>query len=284
MWQTIDPIITSDFATWCQATLEIAQRSWRSICLVLFLGVVLPSWAFSVLATPDSFSPIHGIGAFSNIPFDLSGAMMWQLVAAISTMFLAAAGFLVATRIAVAEAAGGFLSLPEAIRYGLSKAIPLWLWMMLSVLIVGAGIALFVLPGLWAILALSLIVPVAVFESRNPIVRSVKLIHSDLVPSLSRVAFTWFIVIAMAAAIQVTVMVIGSMILATTAGWIEGFVTALIFGVMSIVLVIPNLWLIAASLCTYAFLRAQQEPLTTTQLAAEAVPSVEGPPGPNDDS
>lgn len=271
MWETIDPIITTDFAAWCQATLEIVQRSWRSMCLVLFLGVVLPSWAFSVLATPDSFSPIYGIGAFANLPFDVNNmTMMWQVAAALATVFLMAASFLAATRIAVAEAAGGFLSLPEAIRYGLSKSLPLWLWMMLSFVIVTAGIALFVLPGLWAIFALTLIVPVAVFEKRNPLARSVQLIHTDVVPSLARVAFTWFIVIALSAAIQVTVMVLASFILEAAGGWMSGIITALVFGVMALVLIVPYTWIIAANLCTYAFLRAQQEPLTTTLLAAEA--------------
>ncbi|HEX2146011.1 MAG TPA: hypothetical protein VHG10_16045, partial [Glycomyces sp.] len=39
-----DPLVTDTFEGWWHASLDVVQRSWRTVGLVLLIGVVLPRW------------------------------------------------------------------------------------------------------------------------------------------------------------------------------------------------------------------------------------------------
>ncbi|QSB05600.1 hypothetical protein [Natronoglycomyces albus] len=275
LWETSDPIVTGDFGSWCQASLGVIQRSWRSMGIVLGLGVVLPGWVFSLIGLPSYFTPGEGFRMAGDVvvtPVGIAG--IGQGLTGLVLVYFSAAAFLAATRIAVAEAAGGFLSLPEAIRYGLRRGGMLWLWVIVSFIIVSIGMVLLVLPGLWALFALSLIIAAYAFDQhRNPLGRSIELTHSALGPALGRAVFSWLVAICLTSAIQISVYVLGSMLLATIEGWFSVVVATIILGIMSILMIATYMWIVSAHLCTYAFLRGRKEPLTTTQLAAEAAPA-----------
>ncbi|THV29989.1 hypothetical protein [Glycomyces paridis] len=271
-----DPLVTDTFEGWWHASLDVVQRSWRSVGLVLLIGVVLPRWvlgAFNnnartthkeVVVTEDwgawvrEYSPGIAVG--------IIGAVL-----GLAVLYVSGSAVLGAVRTAAAEAAGGFLSLGEAFKFGFGRGGRFFLWLLLAWVTVVVGLVLCVLPGLWAIFALSLMAPAAVFEARrSPYARSIQLTNSAFWPALGRIVIVVLVAVAANLVISLVGLLLAGIWHGIFAPWLAGVLTVLTEAVMALLLLVPMIWVLAASLCTYAWLRGRSESVSATSLSAEA--------------
>lgn len=269
-----DPLVTDAFVPWWNATIGVVARSWRSMGLILLIGAVLPRWilgAYWSLASPGrSFEASDwratAADALPAWPATAVGGLL-----SLALLYLGAAAGLAATRAAAAEAAGGFLSFGEAFGFGFARGWRLWLWLLLAWVTIAVGLVLCVVPGLWAAFALSLMVPAATFEHRrSPYARSIQLTHSAFWAALGRLA----IVVLVAFIANVVIGILGALLAGlwhvVFAGWLASILTVLTEAVMALLLLVPMIWVLAAMLCSYAWLRGRSEPVSATSLSAEA--------------
>ncbi|NUQ90423.1 MAG: hypothetical protein HOQ43_18425 [Glycomyces artemisiae] len=270
-----DPLVTDTFEGWWHASLDVVQRSWRSVGLILLIGVVLPRWILGAynnnVRTPDTDVAVTDWGTFVReySPGVLAGFI--GLVLGIAVLYVSGSAVLGAVRTAAAEAAGGFLSLGEAFSFGFRRGGKFFLWLLLAWATIVVGLVLCVLPGLWAIFALSLMAPAAVFEARrSPYARSIQLTHSAFWPALGRLCIVVLVAIAANLLIAIIGLLLAGVWHAVFAGWLAAILTVVTEAVMALLLLAPMIWVLAASLCTYAWLRGRTEPLSATSLSAEA--------------
>lgn len=278
-----DPLVTDTFEDWWHASLDVVQRSWRTVGLILLIGVVLPRWILgaynNTVRAPGRDVTVTDWGAFVReyAPGALAGLI--GLILTLAVLYVSGSAVLAAVRTAAAEAAGGFLSLGEAFSFGFKRGGMFFLWLLLAWITIAAGLVLCVLPGLWAIFALSLMAPAAVFEARrSPYVRSIQLTHSAFWPALGRLVIVVLVAIAANAVIALVGLLLAGVWHAVFAGWLAAVLTILTEAIMSLLLLAPMIWILSAALCTYAWLRGRAEPVSATSLSAEA----SGVPAPGD--
>lgn len=284
-----DPLVTDTFEGWWHASMDVVQRSWRTVGLILLIGVVLPRWVLgafnNTVRTPDievtntdwgtvvrEYSPGVAVGVIG-------------LILSLAVLYVSGSAVLGAVRTAAAEAAGGFLALGEAFSFGFKRGGRFFLWLLLAWVTIAVGLVLCVLPGLWAIFALSLMAPAAVFEARrSPYARSIQLTHSAFWPALGRIIIVVLVAIAANLIIALVGLLLAGVWHAVFASWLATVLTVLTEAVMALLLLVPMIWVLAASLCTYAWLRGRAESVSATSLSAEAAgvavdPADPGEPG-----
>jgi hypothetical protein len=154
--------------------------------------------------------------------------------------------------------------------YGVRRAPGLWLWSLLSGLIVLAGFCFCLLPGIYFAFALSLVGPVFLFERRNPIGRSFGLFHNRFGMVLGRLALLAAVVIAASLAASM----VGQLGLLATGSGLSGSVSlsvgnALAYSVSALLAVPVAMVQLAALLATYAEQRGHEARTTAAALAAE---------------
>lgn len=270
-----DPLVTDTFERWWHASLDVVQRSWRSVGLILLIGVVLPRWILgaynSTVRAPEKDIVVTDWGAWVREYTPSLAVGLIGVILTLAVLYVSGSAVLGAVRSAAAEAAGGFLSLGEAFKFGFGRGWRFFLWLLLAWVTIGVGLILCVLPGLWAAFALSLMAPAMVFEARrSPYARSIQLTHSAFWAALGRV----IIVVLVAIAANLVIAVIGLLLAGVWHGvfapWLATVLTILTEAVMSLLLLAPMIWILAASLCTYAWLRGRSESVSATSLSAEA--------------
>jgi hypothetical protein len=270
-----DPLVTDTFEGWWHASMDVVQRSWRTVGLVLLIGVVLPRWilgAFNnTVRTPDIDMDQND---WATIVREYSPGVAVGIIGAILTLavlYVSGSAVLAAVRTAAAEAAGGFLALGEAFDFGFKRGGRFFLWLLLAWVTIAVGLVLCVLPGLWAIFALSLMAPAAVFEARkSPYARSIQLTHSAFWPALGRIVIVVLVAVAANLIISVVGLLLAGVWHAIFASWLATVLTVLTEAIMALLLLVPMIWILAASLCTYAWLRGRAESVSATSLSAEA--------------
>lgn len=284
-----DPLVTDTFEGWWHASLDVVQRSWRTVGLILLIGVVLPRWVLGAfnnnVRAPERDVVVTDWQAW--VREYSPGLAVWIIggILTLAVLYVSGSAVLGAVRTAAAEAAGGFLALGEAFSFGFRRGGKFFLWLLLAWITITVGLVLCVLPGLWAIFALSLMAPAAVFEARrSPYARSIQLTHSAFWPALGRI----IIVVLVALAANIIIALIGLLLAGVWhtvfAPWLATVMTVLTEAIMALLLLAPMIWILAASLCTYAWLRGRAESVSATSLSAEAagvaIPTAEpGEPG-----
>ena len=276
-------MVAADIAGWWRNTAAVFVRSRRSIGALMLLGVALPSW---VVGTTYRYSlsrdPEHSRGWLDDgrdlmdrwQHIDLVGHGLAPALLALVLAYLTASAWSGALRAAAIEAAGGTTDFGSNVTYGFRRGVPLWGWSLLVGLTVAVGTVLCVVPGLWALFALSLIAPVTVFERGNSYTRSIRLTHSRFGPALGRLVLAWLVV----AVYTCVVGCLGGLVLLAFGADVAGgssdataFVVILIVQAVEAVLqAIAVAWLLAAVLCTYADVRGHAESVSAASLAAEA--------------
>ncbi|WP_460498486.1 hypothetical protein [Glycomyces tarimensis] len=269
-----DPLVTDSFERWWSASTGVVARSWRSMGLILLIGVALPRWILGSYSNLASGDADLGEGGWGDVAADYwpgwPAATVGGLLGLV-LLYLVAASGLAATRAAAAEAAGGFLSLGEAFGFGFARGWKLWLWLLLAWVTIGVGLVLCVLPGLWAAFALSLMVPAATFEPhRSPFARSIGLTHSAFWAALGRLVIVVLVVFAANLVITLLGAVLTAVWSGLFAGWLASILTVVTEAVMALLLLAPMIWVLAAALCSYAWLRGRRESVSATSLSAEA--------------
>ncbi|RRR99363.1 hypothetical protein [Glycomyces terrestris] len=270
-----DPLVTDAFEGWWHASFDVVQRSWRTVGLILLIGVVLPRWVLGAynnnVRAPKQDIVVTDWGAFAReySPGALAGFI--GLVLTLAVLYVSGSAVLAAVRTAAAEAAGGFLSLGEAFSFGFKRGGRFFLWLLLAWVTIAVGLVLCVLPGLWAVFALSLMAPAAVFEAhRSPYARSVQLTHSAFWPALGRLVIVVLVAVAANLVIALVGLLLAGLWHAVFAGWLAAVLTIVTEAVMALLLLAPMIWILSAALCTYAWLRGRTESVSATSLSAEA--------------
>ncbi|SIN23926.1 hypothetical protein SAMN04489832_4278 [Micromonospora cremea] len=262
---------------WFDRCVGAVRRGWRLLLPILLLTQVLPAAVLSVLSLgldPTARWETTAADGSTSLPdtffTDLATVFLVLIGGSLLIGFVQAVGWAAGTWVITRQAVGEPVSLGEALRYGLRRALGLWGWTLLIGVIVGLGICFCVLPGIYLAFALSMAGPVYLFERQNPIGRSFRMFHERLGLLLGRVALV-------AAAVIVGTLVasvlegVGSAPFGVdplaTPGSTIGVV--LVIAVSAVLALPAHLVQLVGLLVTYAEQRAHERPVNGAGLAAE---------------
>lgn len=144
----------------------------------------------------------------------------------------------------------------------------MWGWGILAYLTVSVGLVLCILPGLYFLVSLSLLAPAATFERGSPYARSFKLVNRNFGGALGRLILAWLVV----AVFSCVVSLIGGLLVAAfgLTGAALTVVTLVVNVIVSLVMLLPAVWMVGVVLVTYVWARGKVEPVSTHSLAAQA--------------
>ncbi|WP_433388091.1 hypothetical protein [Micromonospora sp. KLBMP9576] len=275
-----DPLVTppgAGVSGWFDRCVGAVRRGWRLLLPILLLTQVLPAVAVSVLslvvdpsarwetstaadptALPDTFAADLGV----LLAVVLGGSFLFGLVQSVGW----AAGSWVIARQAVGEQ----VSLGAALAYGARRALGLWGWTLLTSVIIGLGLCLCVLPGIYFAFALSMVGPVYLFERHAPIGRSFRMFHDRLGLMLGRVALVAAAVIVgggLAGLVEsIGALPFGTAPLESPGSAVGVLTVTLVGGVLALPTYLAQL---VGLLVTYAEQRAHEGPVDSARLAGE---------------
>ncbi|MGA8112169.1 MAG: hypothetical protein WCA46_00750 [Actinocatenispora sp.] len=184
------------FEGWLRRTVAICRRSFGPALALIGGTYVVPIVVLSVVTAiisarlsrvdtrPDPADPM---GPLRDMVQSIAGWYALLLLLAVAAGYLQAVGWSAAVRVMARDAAGEPRDLGAALRFGLRRGLPLWGWLILEYLCVIVGLCACVLPGVYLSLAMSMIVPIVVFERGQPaITRSFRLVHNNFWPTVGR--------------------------------------------------------------------------------------------------
>lgn len=214
-WQPVpwydphDPLVNppgAGVSGWFARVSGVVRRSWPILLPTMLITQFLPTLAVSLVqlaynpsrslltvspTTPDGQPQLpEGFGT------DLAVFGGVSVVAAVVGALVQSVGWGAGTWAATRQSAGQPASLGAALGYGLRRSPGLWLWSLLSGLIVLVGLCFCILPGIYFAFALSLVGPVFLFERHNPVGRSFGLVHGRFGMVLGRLALLAAVLIA----------------------------------------------------------------------------------------
>ncbi|WP_433530108.1 DUF3824 domain-containing protein [Micromonospora sp. CA-263727] len=262
---------------WLARCVGAVRRSWQLLLPILVLTQVLPAAALSILALavePAGRWEVEVVGDTAELPAtfwtDL-GVMLGVLVGGgLIIGLVQCAGWAAGTWVIARQAAGEAVSLGAALRYGLRRALGLWAWTLIIALIVTLGACFCLLPGIYAAFALAMVGPVYLFERRDPISRSHRMLLARFGMLLGRLAlvFVTAIVVSLVAGVLESVarMPFGAVPL-DSPGAAAG--VTIVIGVGALLALPAHLAQLVGLVVTYAEQRAHEAPVNSAQLAAE---------------
>ena len=175
-------------------------RNWRALALIAVITSLLPALVYDVLLA-NVWDPPYTVVQHANGTSTL--IMHWHavwvivvtgLAAGIVTTFVGALGSAAAVWTIVRQAAGAPAKLGAALRYGLYRFGRLGGILIVVAIMTLLGLVACVIPGLYVIVAASLVVPFAVFErGTSAIVSSFALVNRYFGSVLGRVLLTWLV-------------------------------------------------------------------------------------------
>lgn len=275
-----DPLVTppgAGLVGWWSRCLGALQRSWPVLLPIMLLTQVLPSAVLSLLSLrfdPSANLDLAPAGDSIALPDNFIPDMLTFggviLVGGILLGLVQSVGWAAGTWVVIRQALGEPVRLGEALRYGLRRAPGLWLWTLLTGLLIGVGICLCVLPGIYLAFALSLVGPVFLFERGNPIGRSFRIFHNRLGMVLGRVALVAAVLIVGSLFVglleTVGLLPFGVEPMASPASAVGAAAVVLVAALLTLPVYLAQL---VGPLMTYAEQRAHEGPVNTAQLAAE---------------
>ncbi|SCF29944.1 hypothetical protein GA0070216_10911 [Micromonospora matsumotoense] len=275
-WGPEDPLVNPPYAGlegWFARCTGALRRSWRTLLPLMLLTQVVPGVAVSLLSLgmgPDATT----LPADGSLP---AGYLSDLVIYGVSVFLVALAfgvvqgvGWAGGTWVVARQAAGQPADLPGALRYGARRCLGLWGWMLVLGLLVGVGLCLCLLPGIYLAFALALAGPVYLFEGQNPIGRSFRMFHDRLGMVLGRVALV-ALAVFLGSVLGGVVESVGILPFGTDPFTAPGTaVGAVAVILVSAVLVVPvYLVQLVGLVVTYAEQRAQEGPVNVVRLVAE---------------
>ncbi|MEV4841963.1 hypothetical protein AB0K20_01835 [Micromonospora matsumotoense] len=275
-WGPEDPLVNPPYAGlegWFARCTGALRRSWRTLLPLMLLTQVVPGVAVSLLSLgmgPDATT----LPADGSLP---AGYLSDLVIYGVSVILVALAfgvvqgvGWAGGTWVVARQAAGQPADLPGALRYGARRCLGLWGWMLVLGLLVGVGLCLCLLPGIYLAFALALAGPVYLFEGQNPIGRSFRMFHDRLGMVLGRVALV-ALAVFLGSVLGGVVESVGILPFGTDPFTAPGTaVGAVAVILVSAVLVVPvYLVQLVGLVVTYAEQRAQEGPVNVVRLVAE---------------
>ncbi|HZO63755.1 MAG TPA: hypothetical protein VFB74_02020 [Kribbellaceae bacterium] len=260
-----DPLVppaNSTVDAWLDRTMGVLRRSGRSLLVILALTVGVPSILLAVV------SAAAGMAYFSVRSADDSVVTTFGVLAFIGAVLLSsianAVGWGAGIWAVTAAAAGEPAPLGLALRAGLRRALPMWAWFLGYGLVVGIGLIVCVLPGLYFAVTLSLFSFVLMFERGTiPFGRSMKLVQASFRRALGRIGVLLVLAVGVNLVGGSIAGLVGEAVSrggATSAGEVLGG------AVTAVLQVLTGAVLLAGLLVTYAEARGAREPLSTNDL------------------
>jgi hypothetical protein len=274
----LDPLVPpagADLGEWNRRFSNTWRRSWRTLARIFLLTFAAPQVAAVVIV--EQYAP--GVAAVAGglpLPATEVGAGVGIGLAAIGLTVLVMLAVLLTNAVgwaagiwAVTQGAAGLpVSAGDALRAGLNRVWPMFGNYLLYLLLVIAGALACLVPGLYVAFAAALFSFVVVYErGRNPLVRSVSLVHRGLGVAAGRILLLFVLALLAQFAVGVVSGVAGMAPTETSAGQP---VPAAVLD--SLVGVPVSMALLVGLLLTYTQLRARDEHLTTGALWAAANP------------
>jgi hypothetical protein len=265
-----DPLVTppgAGFSGWWSRFGALVKAHWKALAPIILIVNVVPLVVFGSAA--GGFALTQGSGGLiapKSITLGagfLAGVIGLALVVLVVTSYLSAMGLAAMMWTITQRAAGWPAPLGAALRYGFRRGLRVFGWQLLGGLIIAAGTCALVLPGIYLAFALCLLVPVALFESENPISRSFSLTHRSFGAVLGRMALTFTMVIGLSIAANVIESILGGGIRDTSVA------TGIIGAVISLIIQVPSQVIsVTGTLLTYAEMSARTAPTSTPILHA----------------
>ncbi|MFS8479491.1 MAG: hypothetical protein FWJ93_11150 [Micromonosporaceae bacterium] len=275
-----DPLVPphgSGFSGWFEWVRATLARSWQSLGLILLTTVAVPQIVLAVfgfvagqmlsvaMVPAELGGPAYG-------PETYIGITLVGLTLVVASLFAQVLGWAAGIWAVTQQAAGRRVTLPEALRAGLARVLPMFGWAVLTALMVMVGLILCIVPGLYFIVAASLFSFVVMYErGTGAIARSFSLVHSAFGPVLGRVA------LLVASYLIVNFLVSSGFGIAVTAtSAVPGTaVSGLQLGgevIRALIAVALDAVLLVGLLITYTEVRAAREPVSTPVLTAAVGP------------
>ncbi len=276
----MDPLVTPPgfgFGGWFARCSGAVRRGWRLLLPILLLTQVLPAvvlsvfglavdpsarWNTQLTSDAEALPPGFLVDLTAFVVVLIGGSLLLGLVQCL--------GWAAGTWVIARQAAGEPVDLGASLRYGLRRALGLWGWSIIFTVIMAIGFCLCFLPGVYAAFALAMAGPVYLFERRDPIGRSHRMLRDRLGLLLGRVALVIAVVIAVSMlggmAESIGLVPFGVAPFASP-GATVGAVLAI--GVSALLALPAYLAQLVGLVVTYAEQRAHEGPVNSAQLAAE---------------
>lgn len=181
-----DPLVSATFIDWWTRSFRLLATTWRPILLVQLWWVV-PMLAFGIIssllldpepATVESTADVRG--AF--------GVLALAAPAALISVLLISIAQLASLQVVVQWATGQPVSVRAAWGTAFRRIHAMIGWGVLAVLLIGAGITLCFLPGIYLGCALLILPAIVLLERDKGIGRAFELFHHKFGDSIARVA------------------------------------------------------------------------------------------------
>ncbi|WLS47386.1 hypothetical protein Q3V37_09220 [Micromonospora profundi] len=275
-----DPLVTPPGAGlpgWLQRFNGGLRRGWRQLVPILLLTQVLPAAALAIISLAldpsagwDTQPPDPAAGLPDNFGTELLTFAVVLIVGSLLIGAVQAIGWAAGSWVITQQAAGRPASLDAALGYGVRRALGLWGWTLVTGLLVGVGICLCVLPGIYLAFALSMAGPVYLFERQNPIGRSFRMFHDRFGMMLGRVALVGGVVLVVSL-ISGALESVGTAPFGTDPFGSPGSAVGVVvvIAVTSVLALPAYLVQLVGLLVTYTEQRAHEGPVNSAGLAAE---------------
>lgn len=271
-----DPLVTmvgQGFSGWFQRLRAVLARGWRQMLGLIAIGwLTISAAAIGVvlvvtygLISTDSPGAGVAIGIIASVIVVALAAIYLQAVVTVSIVWTV-----------TKQANGEPARIRSALGFGFRRALPVIGWQLLVGLLTVAGLCACIVPGLYVLVATSMIVPIIVFERGvNPISGSFALSKRFFGAVLGRFAVLYAPIFAL----QIIAQVVQFTTLVGSAPTSDGAPPAnpigfgigfnILFGVVFVVQLVWQALTVAGSVLTYAEMRGRIWPTTTAILAAE---------------
>ena len=179
-----DPLVPFDFGDWLNKVLQGVRRSWKPLAVIYLLAMVPYLLIFVLISTiflDGGVTPDLGVFAGTNFV---------SLVLLIGFVALAeVASFYVVVR----DAAGLPYRPADVWAFTVRRAAPMVGWLLLAVLLIGIGLLLLVVPGIYLGVVLAPTLAGVVACERGPISRCFTLVHNHFGAVLGRMLFSYLV-------------------------------------------------------------------------------------------
>ena len=260
-----DPLISADYAGWWRRTIAIISRIWPQLLVLQAIGAVI-SWlcgvAIGQLGGPFMVDEdqVQVLDAGIRIASQIAAALIDVTVFTLVTLAV--------VHLVVLTAVGQQPTLAGCLRGAARRLLPLIGWSVLAAVMIGVGLLLCLLPGIYVIVVLLLLAPVIAIERRQGIGRCFDLFHAGRRTALSRNGTIL--------AITVAVVTLGSLLelpitAAVTSTQVDPGAGAnpLVLAVGSVITAVIGVLTGPLTVTAYADLRARRESLSTAILAEQ---------------
>jgi hypothetical protein len=193
-----DPLISADYAGWWRRTLAVIARVWPQLLVLELIGAVLvflSEVALSRLVRLSVFASDEGLGA--RIVTPAAAALVEEVLQALITLMV--------VYLVILAAAGRQPTLGAVVNGAARRWLPMLGWSVLGGLLIGVGLLMCLLPGIYFALVLTLLAPVIAVERREGIGRCFELFHARPGAAWSRIGTVVAILVLVGGALDLVI-------------------------------------------------------------------------------